>query len=356
MTPATRPRDDARATRLLVVDAAAGNVRSGVVGDLHELLRPGDLLVCNDAATLPASLFGHTAAGVRIEVRLAGELRDGVFLAVLFGGGDWHQRTEDRPPPPRVAAGEHLQFAAIAASIIAIDAAAPRLVTLCFDRTGAELWRGLYGSGRPVQYSHLARPLALWDVQTPFAGRPWAVEAPSAGLPVTWELLSSLRAHGVRLARITHGAGLSSTGDGALDARLPFPERYEVPAATVREIEAARARSSRVVAVGTTTVRALESAGAGGALTAHTGITDLRLHAGSRLQVVDAILTGMHELDTSHFTLLEAFAPRTLLLQAMAQAEAEGFLAHEFGDLALVVGARDAAARAHGRAIALTGG
>src|SRR2546428_226947 len=82
-------------------------------------------------------------------------------------------------------------------------------------RAGAALWDALYRTGRPVQYSYLERPLAVWDVQTAFAGRPWAVEPPSAGLPLTWDLLARLRGRGVRLARITHGAGLSSTGDPA---------------------------------------------------------------------------------------------------------------------------------------------
>jgi S-adenosylmethionine:tRNA ribosyltransferase-isomerase len=185
-----------------------------------------------------------------------------------------------------------------------------------------------------VQYSYLARPLELWDVQTPFAGRPWAVEPPSAGFAMSWQLLLSLRRRGVRFARLTHAAGLSSTGDAALDARLPFAERYEVPAATLHAVAEARGRGSRVVAVGTTVVRALESAiGAPGARAGHT---ELRLGPGSRLHAVDDVLSGMHEPDTDHFYLLEAFAPRSLLLRANGLAETAGFLGHEFGDVMLV--------------------
>jgi S-adenosylmethionine:tRNA ribosyltransferase-isomerase len=183
-----------------------------------------------------------------------------------------------------------------------------------------------------VQYSYLERPLALWDVQTPFAGRPWAVEPPSAGFVLSWDLLLQLRRCSVRFARLTHAAGLSSTGDVLLDARLPFAERFEVPATTMRAVAETRARDRRVIAVGTTAVRALESAARG-----RTGVTELRLGPDTELTSVDGILTGMHEADTDHFRLLEAFAPRELLLRANAEAAAAGFLGHEFGDVALIL-------------------
>jgi len=338
MSPATAPRDDPRTTRLLAVDAATGRIDTGTVADLARLLQPGDLLVCNDAATLPAALRGHTAGGAAVEVRLAGERPDGTFGAVLFGDGDWRMRTEDRPPPPRLALGARLQFDGLGAEVAAVDAGSPRLVGLRFDRGEEELWRALYAAGRPVQYSYLRQPLRIWDVQTPFAARPWAVEPPSAALPLSFELLLQLRRRGVLFARVTHAAGLSSTGDPALDARLPFAERFEVPAATVRAVAAARQRGGRVVAVGTTVARALESAAAAGTLVATSGWTGLRLGAGTTRAVVDGILTGIHEQDSSHFALLTAFAPRELLLAANACAEAAGFLLHEFGDAMLLLG------------------
>src|SRR5262249_17481681 len=141
---------------------------------------------------------------------------------------------------------------------------------------------------------------------------------------------------GVRMATLTHAAGLSSIGDAEADAILPLPERYDIPSATVDAVEKTRASGGRVIAVGTTVVRALEGAAAEG-LRPGEGLTGLRPGAGSRLRVVDGLLTGMHEPGTSHFALLTAFAPEELLLAAHRHAEAAGYLAHEFGDSALVL-------------------
>ncbi len=334
----------------------------GRIGDLRVLLREGDLLVVNDAATLPASLRGVTGTGVAVEVRLVGSEWDGEggasWRAALFGAGDWRQRTEDRPAPPALGAGEELRFDGartrgedgrlgrpgrpLRATIASVDARTPRLVSLRFAAHGAALWRALYRAGRPVQYAHTAAPLALWDVQTAYAARPWAVEAPSAGLALSWELLLDLRRRGIAIARVTHAAGLSSTGDGELDARLPLAERYEVPEETVRAVATARRRGGRVVAVGTTAVRALEGDARShrGRLVAGAGTTGLRLGPAMRRRVVDGILTGVHDPGTSHFALLESFAPRALLLEAHAFAAERGYLGHEFGDAMLILGER----------------
>jgi S-adenosylmethionine:tRNA ribosyltransferase-isomerase len=388
MKPAAWPRGEARATRLLHVDpsarrraaraalprAAAVSPRSserrgfvdGWIDDLRVLLREGDLLVVNDAATLPASLRAVTGSGVPVEVRLVGGEGDGCWRAALFGAGDWRQRTEDRPPPPALGMGEVLRFDGagtrgdarrlgrsgrpLRATVASVDARSPRLVSLCFAARGAALWHALYGAGRPVQYAHTARPLALWQVQTGYAARPWAVEAPSAGLALTWDLLLDLRRRGIAIARVTHAAGLSSTGDGELDARLPLAERYEVPEDTVRAVEIARRRGGRVVAVGTTAVRALEgdAQSHGGRLVAGAGTTGLRLGPATRRRVVDGILTGVHDPGTSHFALLESFAPRALLLEAHAFAESRGYLGHEFGDAMLILGDDGRPRRSHG--------
>lgn len=342
MKAATRPPASPSTLRLLWVDPAGAPAKDHAVGSLADALRPGDLLVLNDAATLPASLAGRTASGETIEVRLAGEREDGTFAAVLFGAGDWRRRTEDRPVPPMLAPGETVSLAGgLVAAVRAVSDASPRLVTLCFDREGAAFWHALYAAGRPVQYSYLERELSLWDVQTLYAGRPWAVEPPSAGLGLSAALLDDLRRRGVRIAAVTHAAGLSSTGDPAIDALLPLPERYEVPGSTVRAVEATRAAGGRVVAAGTTVVRALEGSAAdhGGRLFAGRGVTSYRLAPGRAPRVVDGLLTGVHEPGTSHFELLGAFAPRAVLHAAYRAAEEAGYRGHEFGDAWLILAA-----------------
>jgi S-adenosylmethionine:tRNA ribosyltransferase-isomerase len=259
-----------------------------------------------------------------------------------------------------------LRFDGLNATVAAVDADSQRLVRLAFDEPADEFWPRLYRAGRPVQYAHTPSALHLWDVQTAYAARPWAVEAPSAGFGLSWEVWLGLRARGVDVVPITHAAGLSSTGDARLDARFPTREAYEIPAATARAVAAARSGGGRVVALGTTSVRALESAHRAaledaadrrtareGALTRSTaldrpaedapleagaGETDLTLGPKTRLRVVDGILTGVHDPDSSHFRLLEAFAPRSLLDRALALAAKRGYRGHEFGDAWLILG------------------
>ena len=339
MIPAAWPRSCGLLERLMVVDPARDRCEVATVGDLSLLLSAGDLLVVNDSATLPASLRGTTARAEPVEIRLLSSRSspDRAWRAILFGAGDWRTRTEDRPAPPRVHAGDVLSFGAdLRARVESVDPNSERLVEVRFleqDR----FWSALYRYGRPVQYAHVAAPLELWHVQTPFAARPWSSEMPSAARPLAWELLLAVLAKGVRVASLTHAAGLSSTGDAQLDARLPLRESFDVPASTAQAIDETRARRGRVVAVGTTVVRALESAvSEEGRVIAGAADTEATIGPGHRLRAVDAILTGMHEPGTSHDALLRAFAPRDLLTRAFRAATKAGFLGHEFGDSMLV--------------------
>jgi S-adenosylmethionine:tRNA ribosyltransferase-isomerase len=340
------PREQTEAERLLVVDPAAGKMADFAVGDLPSRLRAGDLLVVNDAATLPASLQAHATDGAPVEVRLLGPADQGQWAAAVLGAGNWRWRTEDRPAPPSLPVGSTLTFRAasddadpLRATVVAISEVSPRLLRLAFDRQGDALWSAVYRRGRPVQYSYVRAPLALWHVQTAYASRPWAAEAPSAGRPLTWRVLLEARRRGIALAAVTHAAGLSSTGEPALDAALPLPERFDVPEETVAAVTHARAARGRVVAVGTTVVRALEGAAeaGGGDLRAGEGRTALRIDRAFRPRIVDGLLTGVHQPGESHFDLLQAFAPEPLLRRALAHAEQEGYLAHEFGDSCLIL-------------------
>ncbi len=327
LSSAEVPRELAR---LVVVDRARPAIRVADFTALPQLLRAGDLVVVNDAATLPASLHGHSAEGAAFELRLAGPI-DGVRLTgVLLGAGDYHTRTEQRPPPPTLRRGDHVTLGAIAAAVANVNG---RLVALDADRDGDALWQALYANGAPVQYAHRPELLPLWSVQTAYAARPWAAEMPSAGRSLTWDVLLGLRRAGVTLARLTHAAGLSSTGDAALDRALPWPERYEIPERTSLELAAAKARGGRVIAIGTTVVRALEASGGAPG----PGIATLRLGPESTLGVVDGIVSGLHVPGESHFELLRAFAPRDRLLVALDVAATHQLSAHELGDACLVL-------------------
>jgi S-adenosylmethionine:tRNA ribosyltransferase-isomerase len=335
MRPATLPPEVRDDVRLLVVNPTGESFDRSVV-DLPEILAPGDLVIVNDAATLPASLPARGPGGEPLEIRLLAPRSDDTWQIVLFGAGDWRTRTEDRPPPPRLGVGAQLEVGDVSARIAEVSTLSPRLVDLCFARGGDALWDAIYRLGRPIQYAYTAAALELWSVQTLYAGRPWATELPSAGRPLSARVLLALRRRGIELGVVTHATGLSTTGDPALDAALPLPERYDIPAATVDAIGRARARGGRVIAVGTTVVRALEGAAAAGPLRPGTGTTDLRIDAGTPLRVVDGLLTGMHAPGESHYRLLHAFTSATVLAAAVDHAVAAGYRTHEFGDLCLV--------------------
>jgi S-adenosylmethionine:tRNA ribosyltransferase-isomerase len=296
--------------------------------------------VANDAATLPASLQGcHAVSGAPIEVRLAGrssleEIQ--CWTAVIFGAGDFRTRTEDRPLPPSFAPGDRLLLGSLTATVIR-TLGHPRLMALGFEDRPAAIWAGLARHGRPIQYAHVPEPLALWDVWTPIAGAAAAFEPPSAGFALDWQTLAALRARGVGFATLTHAAGISSTGDATLDRLLPLDEAYRIPPATAAAIDRVRRRRGRIVAVGTTVVRALEHAAAeDGVVRAGSAVATQRIDAATRLQVVDAIVSGTHEPGSSHYELLGAFADAQTLRRVDAALEANGYRTHEFGDSVLL--------------------
>jgi S-adenosylmethionine:tRNA ribosyltransferase-isomerase len=265
MIAESRPVQRPPEARLLAIDAA-GRMRQLRRADFITMLRSGDLVIANNAATLPASLHGtHVATNTAVEVRLAGWPSSILgdprrFHAIVFGAGDYRQRTEDRLPPPVLHPGDRLALGPLSARIQTL-LGHPRLVALGFEGPRDAIWAGLASHGKPIQYTHVSAPLALWDVWTPIAGPPVAFEPPSAGFALDWQSIVAMRARDIVFATLTHAAGISSTGDPELDNLLPFDEPYSIPAATAVAIRAARDRGSRIVAIGTTVVRALEAAG-----------------------------------------------------------------------------------------------
>jgi S-adenosylmethionine:tRNA ribosyltransferase-isomerase len=332
-------RLDRRSAKLLAVEAV-GSMRHLPRTHLASLFSPGDLVIANDAATLPASLPGmHGPSGDLIEVRLAAwvSVRNPTrFVAIAFGAGDYHTRTEDRAPPPPMSPGDRLLLGSLVAMVERfLDH--PRLFVLHFLSDRRAILSGLARSGRPIQYAHVAGPLALWDIWTTIAADPIAFEPPSAGYGLDWRTLAAWRQRGIGFATLTHAAGLSSTGDPVLDQRLPFDEPYRIPERTAAAIRSAQSAGGRIVAVGTTVVRALEAAAdTDGGVRAGDGVASGRIGRSTRLRVVDAILTGVHQPGESHFELLRAFADDAVLDRALAALVKHGYRTHEFGDSMLI--------------------
>jgi S-adenosylmethionine:tRNA ribosyltransferase-isomerase len=253
-------------------------------------------------------------------------------MAVAFGEGDFHTRTEDRPKPPPLKPGDRFRLGPLSA-IVKKTLGHPRLISIRFDGSPEYIWNGLSRHGTPIQYAHLREPLPLWDVWTPIAGPPVAFEPPSASFTLDWSVLAAMKARGIGFATLTHAACISSTGDEILDRMLPFDEPYFIPQTTAARIHEARMHGGNIVAIGTTVVRALEHAASpDGGVTAGERLATQRLGPDSHLQVVDAIFSGTHEPGTSHYDLLRAFMDDATLERANHELETRQYRTHEFGD------------------------
>jgi S-adenosylmethionine:tRNA ribosyltransferase-isomerase len=188
--------------------------------------------------------------------------------------------------------------------------------------------------GRPIAYAHLAEPRPLGDLQTIFADEPGSAEMPSAGRPFTQRLLDELHARGVQVAPLVLHTGVSSLERG----ERPYPERYRVPPLTAARVNAHHAAGGRVIAVGTTVVRALETvAGPDGAVEAGEGWTSLVVTPERGVRAIDGLITGWHEPDASHLLMLEAVGGRDMIERSYAAALSAGYRWHEFGDSHLIL-------------------
>ena len=296
--------------------------------DLPDLLAPGDLVVVNTSATLPAALEARRA-GRPARVHVSSQLDVGSWLVEV-------RRHDGEGPDPTVARGDRLALGGGVALRLSAPYPDP-------EATRSRLWLAtastpvsaaafLHEQGEPIRYGHLAGRYPLADHQTVYATQPGSAEMASAGRPFTASLLVRLLASGVTVAPVVLHAGVSSQ---ELPER-PLPERFEVPAATARLAHSAREAGQRVIAVGTTVVRALETAAAGGAIVRPSaGWTDLVLGPERQASVVTGLVTGLHAPGTSHLLLLEAVVGSALVGAAYAAALERGYLWHEFGDSTL---------------------
>jgi S-adenosylmethionine:tRNA ribosyltransferase-isomerase len=322
--------------RLLVIDRATDHIDHTRFDKIDKYLRRGDLLVFNSSRTLPASLRGcecSAAHGPCMEVRLAERLPDGSWLALLLcEQGD--------PFGCGLRAGMQIEFAkGLAATVLERDANIPRLWKLRFSISGIELVDLIYRLGKPIRYEYVSAPWDLDYYQTIYATEPGSAEMPSAGRAFTWKLLLDLKRRGIDSAYVVLHAGLSSYMDDELDRQHPASEEeYFVSRITAWKINQARENGGRIIAVGTTVVRALESATSeNGSVTEAHGYTRLKIDHQHRLRSVNGLLTGLHEPEASHLDLLSAFLPAEQIHAAYREAIARRYLWHEFGDLNLIL-------------------
>ena len=298
--------------------------------DLPQFLDEGDLVVINTSGTLAAAVDAIGADGTPLVVHLSQRLPADLWLVELRRpNGRATEPWFDAPPGDvlRLVGGGTIRLATRFQSsqrlcIATLDLAEPVLTYLAVH-------------GRPIRYGYVTRDWPLSAYQNVYAREPGSAEMPSAGRPFTPELVTRLVAKGVGVTPIVLHTGVSS-----LEANEhPYPEWYRVAPTAASRVNATRRAGGRVVAIGTTVVRALESVVDGrGHVHAGEGWTDVVVTPARGVSAVDGLLTGWHEPEASHIQMLEAIAGRELLDVAYAAASEEHYLWHEFGDVNLILG------------------
>jgi S-adenosylmethionine:tRNA ribosyltransferase-isomerase len=311
--------------RLMVAQRASGRIEHAQFRDLPRFLAPGDLLVVNTSATLPAALPAAREDGTEPMLHVATQAPH------LPGDRWWVVELRDAR---HLQAGERVAVGAGASfELVAPYAGGTRLWLARFDGE-TPLPEHLARHGQPIRYSYITEQWPLEHYQTAFALQPGSAEMPSAGRPFTPALITRLVAHGILVAPLVLHTGVSSPERH----EPPYPERYEVPEPTARLVNHVHSSGGRVIAVGTTVVRALETAAApDGTVSASSGWTGLVITPERGVFAIDGLVTGWHEPQASHLQLLEAAAGEPLLRRCYDEALAAGYLWHEFGDSHLIL-------------------
>jgi len=317
-----RGRDD---VAMLVSDRHDGSLTHRSFRDLPRVLEAGDALVVNTSATLPAALPANLA-GRSVELRLSTRMRGSTWVVELRSDDGTPLRPPALPARVELPGGAHAELGAPFG-----DSDRLALADLELD---APVERYLERHGRPIRYGYVETELPIAAYQTVFARHPGSAEMPSAGRPFTSSLVTELVSRGVHVAPITLHAGVSSPELG----EPPYPERFHVPEATARLVNAVHGWRGRVVAVGTTVVRALETTAApDGTVSVGRGWTELVITPERGVRAIDGLLTGWHEPRSSHLQLLEAVAGTELVSRSYREASARRYRRHEFGDLNLIL-------------------
>jgi len=322
------------AVRMMVGRRAGLAIEHSTFALLPRYLEPEDLLVINTSATRAAALTGCGSDGTGVVIHLSAELDDGSWVVEPRRPGPNGSRAwgadAERPPPSRISLGED-------GAVLQMGGRYQESARLWLARlqTPGPAGAWLAVNGRPIRYGYVSRPWPLSYYQNVYATHPGSAEMPSAGRPFTPEMITRLVAKGVGVAPVVLHTGVASL---EVD-ELPYPERVIVPEATAARVNATRAAGGRVVAVGTTAVRALESAVnlTSGRAAAVNGWTELVVTPDAGVRLVDGLLTGWHEPEASHLLMLEAVAGRPLLEASYAASLQSGYLWHEFGDVHLIL-------------------
>jgi S-adenosylmethionine:tRNA ribosyltransferase-isomerase len=312
--------------RMMVLDKTTGTVSHNHFNELADFLRPGDLLIVNTSRTLPAILTATlkregSVLRTEIEVRLARRIGDAVWEVLIVSDS--------------IKVGDRLLISAELEAIVTGENGKTPIKTIEFTQKGTELLNSIYAHGEPVRYEYIHEAWDLDYYQTVFASQPGSVEMPSAGRALSWELLFKLQRKGVQLDFIQLHTGLSYLLDDDYEhSPVDHYEEYTVSTSTMERIRQTKAGGGRVIAVGTTVVRALESVAKTGML---SGWTNLYIHRDVPLQLVDGIVTGFHEPKASHLDMLTAIINEEFLFAAYHQAIQQQYLWHEFGDMNLIL-------------------
>jgi S-adenosylmethionine:tRNA ribosyltransferase-isomerase len=315
-------RDD---VRLMVAERASGAIEHRHFTELPGLLNPGDVVVVNTSATLPAAVPAIGPGGEPLELHVSTRMPAAGLWSVEL-------RVPDGPASQPFRDGRAGWDVALPVGgrvrLLAPRSPGARLWVATVDVDG-DLGAYLDRYGRPIRYSYTGGDWPLSAYQTVYATEPGSAEMPSAGRAFTPELMTQLVARGIDIAPLVLHTGVSSLEDH----EPPYAEWFRVPRHTARRVAQARAAGGRVIAVGTTVVRALESAGTG----MTEAWTELVIGPERGVDVVDGLLTGWHEPGASHLAMLEAVAGRPLLESSYAAALDCGYRWHEFGDLHLIL-------------------
>jgi len=305
--------------RMLVTDRAQRTHTHARFLELPAFLRAGDLLLVNDSATIPAAVTATRENGAAIALHVATMI---------------DRRLWTVEPRGTVRAGEELRLpgGGCAVIIAPLDPERPRLWYAWF-RLPLEMNAFLMQYGEPIRYGYVARHFPLSDYQTIFANEPGSAEMPSAARPFAPRVVHALHERGVEIACVTLHCGVAS-----FEApERPGTERYVVLPQAAAAVNRARRDGRRVIAVGTTALRAIESATPRDEVIASSGWTDLVIEEQYRPKSADALLTGFHDAAATHQWILRAFLDRELLADAYREAAESGYYQHEFGDVHLIL-------------------